>query len=188
MARPLRIAPSIVAPNERAKSLRDISAALRARSFREKLRPGRVPLLIVPAFAAGMSVAFASGWLALGRDFTPRTLAATLYIAVAAAIASATAALAARLLARRPWSARLAAALVVLIVGTALLASLFLAVETAWATHPMGELPIRVSFLVVLIIGAGALYGFLAIAAPLMLPLGLPLVALSALLIARRPH
>ena len=140
------------------------------------------------AYAGGMAAAFAAGWAWLGRDFTARTLTATLYIAVAAATAAATAALSARLLRGRPWSARIAAALILLIAGTAALASLFLAVETAWATHPMAELPVEIALLILAIIGAGALYGFLAIAGPLILPLGVPLVALSAFLIARRPR
>jgi hypothetical protein len=168
--------------------LPDRRAARCARSINEGLRPGWIAWLIVPAYAAGMAAVFAATWVWLGRDFTARTFTATLYIAVAAAIASATAALAARLLRRSPWSARIAAVLILLISGTAALASLFLAVETAWATHPMSELPMGIALLILAIIGAGALYGFLAIAGPLILPLGLPLVAVSAWLIARRPR
>jgi len=52
----------------------------------------------------------------------------------------------------------------------------------------MTELPLHIVFLVLLIISTGALYGFLAIAAPLILPLGLPLIAAVAALIAYRPR
>jgi hypothetical protein len=135
-----------------------------------------------------MALAFAAGWIGLGRDFSARTLSAALTIAVAAALAAVLALIAARLLARKPWSARFAAALILLVAGSGGLASLFIGVETAWATHPMAELPLHIVLLILLIVSTGALYGFLAIAAPLILPLGLPLIAAFAVLMARRPR
>jgi hypothetical protein len=135
-----------------------------------------------------MALAFAAGWIGLGRDFSARTLSAALSIAVAAALAAALALIAARLLARKPWSARFAAALILLVAGSGGLASLFIGIETAWATHPMAELPLHIVLLILLIVSTGALYGFLAIAAPLILPLGLPLIAAFAVLMAHRPR
>src|SRR5688572_1582732 len=51
--------------------------------------PTRARALLAPAFGAGMALAFAAGWIALGRDFSARTLSAALTIAVAAALAAA---------------------------------------------------------------------------------------------------
>ena len=150
--------------------------------------PTRARVFLAPAFGAGMALAFAAGWIGLGRDFSARTLSAALTIAVAAALAAALALTAARLLAQKPWSARFAAALILLVAGSGGLASLFIGIETAWATHPLTELPLHIALLILLIISTGALYGFLALAAPLILPLGLPLIAAFAALIAHRPR
>jgi hypothetical protein len=135
-----------------------------------------------------MALVYAASWIGLDRDFTARTLTATLYIGMASALAGAMALLAVRVLAQKPWSARFAASLILLIGATAAGASLFIGIEVAWATHPMRELPLRIVMTILLIIGASALYGFLALAGPLLLPLGLPLVAIVAWLMARPPR
>src|SRR5688572_29920217 len=77
--------------------------------------PTRARALLAPAFGAGLALAFAAGWIGLGRNFTARTLSAALTIAVAAALAAGLALLAARVLAQKPWSARFAAALILLV-------------------------------------------------------------------------
>jgi hypothetical protein len=164
------------------------TAAARPRASGTAFVQTTARVLLAPAFGAGMAMAFAAGWIGLGRDFTARAFSAALTIAVAAALAALLALIAARLLAQKPWSARYAAALILLVAGSGGLASLFIGMEMAWATHPMTELPLHIAFLVLLIISTGALYGFLAIAAPLILPLGLPLIAAFAALIAHRPR
>jgi hypothetical protein len=52
--------------------------------------------------------------------------------------------------------------------------------------HALLELSLHRALLIVAIQIAATLYGFLALAAPLILPLGLPLVVLFALLFASR--
>ena len=49
-------------------------------------------------------------------------------------------------------------------------------------------MPIRISLIILAISGAGALYNVLAVAAPLITPLGLPLIVLFAWVIARNPR
>lgn len=141
--------------------------------------------LLAPIFGVAMALCFATGWLLLERAFTSRTLFACLYVAAAAALSAGLALAAARILARRPWSARFAASLALLIAGTGGLTSLFMAIEPAWTSHPLAELPPQTVLLILATIGAASLYSFLAIAGLLMLPLGLPVMALFAALIAR---
>jgi len=54
--------------------------------------------------------------------------------------------------------------------------------------HRLSEIPIRISLIILAVSGAGALYNVLAIAAPVIMPLGLPLIALFAWLIAKSPR
>jgi hypothetical protein len=169
-----------------ARSHDSASACQSRRGTAPRLSLARVAL--APAFGAALALCYLAGWLALERALTARVGTAMIYIGVAAMLSAAAALLASRLLAGRPWSARFAAALLALVVGTTGLASLFMTVELAWTTHPLPDLPLHVVFLIIAFIGIGALYGFLAIAGHLILPLGLPIVALFALLIARPPR
>ena len=61
-------------------------------------------------------------------------------------------------------------------------------VETAWTRHSLAELAVADAARVVLTNVAVALYAFLTVAAPVMLPAGVPLLALFAALIARTPR
>lgn len=132
-----------------------------------------------------MAMSFIAGWLALDRAFTGRVLTAAIYIGVAGMLSAAAALATGFILRRKPWSARFAAALLLLTAGTGGLAALQAGVRTAWIQHALPELPIEIALLILAINIAAALYGFLAIAAPLILPLGLPLIVMSAFLIAR---
>ena len=135
-----------------------------------------------------MALSFAAGWLVLARTVTAHTATALLAIGVAGALAAGAALVAARMLRRRPWSARFAAAFLVLTVGTCGLASFFIAARIAWLSHPLPDLPLHIVLVILAITGIGALYGFLAIAGFLILPLGLPLIVLFATILARTPR
>jgi hypothetical protein len=145
----------------------------------------RSNLLLPPTFGIALGASFLIGWVSLGRAVTDRTLAACAYLAVAGAIAAGVAMIAAHLLRRRPWSARFAAALVVLTAGTVGLAASFIGAQLAWGFHDLTELPVHIVLLILAIQAASALYGFLAIAGHIILPLGVPLTAAFALFIAR---
>ena len=54
--------------------------------------------------------------------------------------------------------------------------------------HRLSEIPLRIALIILAVSSASALYNVLAIAAPLIMPLGLPLIALFAWLIARSPR
>jgi hypothetical protein len=152
-------------------------------------RPRRAlvrPAALALAFALGMAASFVTGWLALERPLTPSTAKAACFIAMAAALAAGGALPAVAWLRRRPWSARFAAAFAILTVGTVAGASLLIAVERIFVSHPLGEAPLEIVLLVLAIVGAGSLYAFLSIAAYLMLPLGLPIIVATALLVAGR--
>jgi hypothetical protein len=60
--------------------------------------------------------------------------------------------------------------------------------ELVLTFHDLSEVPIRIAIDILGYSTAGALHGVLAIAAPLTLPLGLPLIALFAILIAKNPR
>jgi hypothetical protein len=119
---------------------------------------------------------------------TDRALTATAFFAIAGTLSAGAALVAVRLLRRRPWSARMAAALFLLLTGSPGLAALFMSLLNLLTRHDILQVPIKISLLILGISGAGALYNILAIAAPMMLPLALPLVALFALAIARKPR
>jgi hypothetical protein len=63
-----------------------------------------------------------------------------------------------------------------------------MALQVVLTYHRLSEIPIKIAILILGISGAGALYNVLAIAAPLILPLGLPLVLVFAALLARGPR
>ncbi len=92
------------------------------------------------------------------------------------------------LLRRRPWTARLAATLVILFAGTVGVATAAMAAQLILRHHHLSEIPLKIAFLVVALSTAGELYTVLSAAAPLTLPLGLPAVAVFAVLIARPPR
>ena len=142
----------------------------------------------MPAFGAAIALSYVLPWLALGRAFSPRVLTATLYFALAGALASAVALLAARLFARRPWSARIAAVVICLAGGTAGFVALFLTLQIVLSHHRLSEIPIRILLIILAISGASETYNVLSIAAPLILPLGVPAILLFALLISGKPR
>ena len=135
-----------------------------------------------------MALSYTVGWLAYGREFTARTATADAYFALAGALAAGAALIAARLFRNRPWSVRMAAALICLLVGTTGFASLFTMLHVVFGFHDFSEIPIPMALIILGISGAGALYNVLAIAAPLIMPLGLPMIALFAVLIAKNPR
>jgi hypothetical protein len=150
----------------------------------------RLPALRTAAFSfgfgGGMAASYLAGWLALGRALSVQSVTAAAFIGLASVLSCGAAAIIAPRVGRRAWSARFAAALIVLICGTAAGSAVFLALATALAQHPLSELPLRIVLLVLAILSAASLYGFLSIAAWLILPLGLPLIVVAALVIARQ--
>ena len=108
--------------------------------------------------------------------------------AAAGMLSASLALLATYLLRRRPFGARMAATLFLLLLGTAGLSTLFMTLKVVLTFHRLNEIPVEIAILVLGIAGLGALYNVLTIAAPLILPLGLPATAVFAFLIARRPR
>lgn len=149
-------------------------------------RPARA--LLAPAFGAAIALFYTLGWLACGRAFTPRVATAVAHLGLAATLSAGAALLAARVLASHPWSARIAAVLLCLLAGTGGLASLFMTLQSVIVFHDLGEVPLAMALYVLGISGASALYNVLSIAAPLILPLGLPLTVVFAVLIAANPR
>jgi hypothetical protein len=145
-------------------------------------------VLLPAACGLAMALSFGAGWVLLGRAFTGRTLAAAIHIGIAAAVAAALALLALHLLRPRRWAIRFALAIVLLWAGTCAVAALTMGVETAWTRHTLTELALADALRVVAINVAAALYTLLTVAAPLMLPAGVPLVVLFAALVARTPR
>ena len=146
-------------------------------------------VFLAPAYGALIALSYALGWLFLERAFTPRVLGATVYLALAGMLSAGAALVAAKLLAGRSWSARLAAAASCLLIGTVGLASVMMTLEMVLTHHRLTEIPIRVSVVILGISGAGAfLPSVLTIAAPIILPLRVPLIAFFAVLIARAPR
>lgn len=164
------------------------STASPTRDGRNLRLSGLTRALLAPAFGAAIALSFTLGWLALDRAFTPHTMTAAAYFALAGTLSAGAALVAMRLFARHPWSARMAAALVCLLAGTAGFASVFMMLEDVLTFHDLTEVPIPIVILILAISSAGALYNVLAIAAPLILPLGLPMIALFAILIAQNPR
>jgi hypothetical protein len=144
--------------------------------------------VLAPAYGAAIALAFALSWGVLQRGLDGRTLLATAYFGLAGTLAALAALVAGFLLRTRAASARFAAALVLLLLGTAGFAGVFLTLQLVLTFHRLNEVPLKIALLILGISGAGALYNVLAIAAPLILPLGLPAVVLFAILIARRPR
>jgi hypothetical protein len=161
---------------------------LRHWSGRDPRLSGLVRALLAPAFGALIALSYALGWLYLERSFTPRMLTATVYFAVAGTLSAGAGVIGAQLLSKRRESARMAAVLICLIAGTTGFAALFLTLDIVLTHHRLSEIPIRISLIILGISGAGALYNVLAVAAPLTPPLGAPVIALFAVLIARVPR
>ena len=82
----------------------------------------------------------------------------------------------------------MAASLICLLAGTVGFSALFTALQVVLIHHRLSEIPTGIAILILGISGLGATYNVLAFAAPLMLPLALPAVALFAILIARTPR
>ena len=135
-----------------------------------------------------MALSLLAGWLFVGRAVTASSLTALAYLAAAGTMAAALALAANWLLKRRPWTARLAAALFLLIAGTVGLASFLIGIETAMDTHDLGDVPLRTVLVILALTSAATLYNFLAVAGFLMLPLGAPIMVLFALAIAGMPR
>ena len=85
----------------------------------------------------------------------------------------------------RPWSARFAAAIVLLTCGTVGLTSLALGFRTALTSHALAELPAIVAIRIVILSSLGSLYSFLAMTGFLLLPPAIPLIGIFAALAAR---
>jgi hypothetical protein len=135
-----------------------------------------------------VALSFLLGSLFLGRAPTPRLALATTDFAVAGTFAAAVALVAARLLSARPWSARISAVALCLMIGTVGLAVLLLMLELVLPHHRLDEIPFRIVLIILAISGAGETYTLLTIASRLILPIGLPATILFALLIAGRPR
>lgn len=133
-----------------------------------------------------MGLILLAGMLALGRPFTEASAAAASLIAIAAAISGGVAALAARWLGRRVWTARFAALLLILMVGTAGLTAFFLTIHMVWRAGHLTEVPLHVIGWILATLGAASLYYVLAITGHFLLPLGLPLIVVVALVLAGR--
>jgi hypothetical protein len=132
-----------------------------------------------------MAASLIIGWMALGRAVADRQAMAAVFVGIAGFISCIAAELAVRRLRRPGRAAQFAAAIVALTVGTISGASFLLGIERAWASHPLLELPPKIVFMILTIVGAGSLYTFMSIAAWLILPLGLPIIVLTAFLLAR---
>jgi hypothetical protein len=145
-------------------------------------------LLLAPAFGAAIAISYLLAWLFLERAFTQRVLTATFYFAVAGTLSAGAALAGVHLFSKRRLSARFAAALICLLAGTAGFAILFFTLDIVLSHHRLSELPIRISLIILGISGAGTAYSMLALAAPIILPLGIPLIAIFAFVIARRPR
>jgi hypothetical protein len=163
-----------------------LASALTVSAARRR-RMARV-LLLPTACGLAMALSFGAGWVLLGRAFTGRTLAAAIHVGIAAAVAAALALLALHLLRPRRWPTRFAMGIALLSAGTCAVAALTMGVETAWTRHTLTELALADALRVVAINVAAALYTLLTVAAPLILPAGVPLVVLFAALVARTPR
>jgi hypothetical protein len=148
------------------------------------IRPSTI--VVPPLFGLAMAASFAALWLAVGRAATAEMVMASLVIATASLVSCVVALFAGCLLRRRPWSARFAAALILLITGTAALTSAAIGAHLAWTTHPLPELSPKLVLVILAASSVAALYGFLTIPAYLILPLGLPLILATAAWIAQR--
>ena len=166
-------------------SLEETGSARREGNRRLK---GLARALLAPAFGAAIATSYALAWLFLERAFTPRVLTASLYFAIAGTLSAGAGLIAARLLAKRRGNARIAAVLICLVAGTAGFATLFFTLDIVLTHHRLSEIPIRISLIILGISGAGTMYNMLAVAAPIIVPLGLPMIVLFALLIARTPR
>lgn len=159
-----------------------------ARSDEDPRLSGFARALLAPAFGAAIAISYALAWLFLERSITPRVLNATAYFALAGTLSAGAALAATGFLTKWRWGIRLAVAVLCLTAGTLLLAALFMMLQTVLTYHRLSEIPIGITIAILGISGAGALYNVLTSAAPLILPLGAPVIVLFAVLIARVPR
>ena len=143
---------------------------------------------IAIAFAAAMMMAFAATWLLLDRAITGKVLLAMAFLALAAFIAALAAETVVALLGRRPSTARFAAAILILIVGTVGLMSALLMAQSVLASYDLAVVPAAMALQILMISGAAALYNFLTLAGLVILPFSLPIIVVFAWLIARAPR
>lgn len=143
-------------------------------------------ILLAPAFGIAMALCFAAGWFLVDRGFTVRSSYALSFLAVSGTVSAGVAEAAARILARAAWSARFAAAFIILAAGTVALASIIMMIQVVFTHHDMREVPVAMAVRIMAINSAAAFHNMLALAAPLMLPLALPLVVVFAGIIAGR--
>jgi CBS domain containing-hemolysin-like protein len=135
------------------------------------------------AFGVAMAAALALPWMSLGRAATPRLAAAVLLFGICGAAAALATSALMRRMARSPFTARYAAALVALLLGTAGLMCSVMTVGAA-GEHLFEGLPPKTIGLIFAYTVAASLYNFLAVAGWLLLPLGLPVIVIFAGLLA----
>jgi hypothetical protein len=137
-------------------------------------------------FGVLMGLSLAVSLRVLGRPTTGSSLAGAANIGFAAMLSAWVAVIAASFLVKRPWSARYAASLLILIAGTGALTTVQLVFEMAWQFGHLTNLPPGIAGLILANLGAAALYYFLTIPGILILPLAMPLIFATAAFIARR--
>lgn len=144
--------------------------------------------ILPAAFGAAIGASYALSWSVLERAWTPDALAATAIMTAAGILAGIAALWLMHRLDAADGFTRFAAALLVLPAATAAFASIGLFAERLiYAEHaPFGMWLHQVWWLIGL--AASAAFLFLAIAGRIMLPLGVILMVLFAVLFAARPE
>lgn len=123
-------------------------------------------------------------WVSLERPLSRDAVFTAGLFAAAGTLAAGLARIAAAIQARRQWSARFAAALVLLAAAPPLVLSLVMGVQTLTRFHDISEIPPHIAALIIVILGGGSLYGLLSTALREMVPLALPAMLVFAWLIA----
>ena len=145
-----------------------------------------VRVLLSLLFGLVIASSYGLAWLLLERAFTSRAWTAVAFVGGASAVSAMVASAVLPFLARRPWTARVAAAFIVLSVGTVGLTSLLLGISTASAFHPLRGLPVGSLLIVIALNARAALYNVLSLAGYLLLPLGLPATVAFAFFFTQR--
>lgn len=135
-----------------------------------------------------MAICLILAWLILGRALTRDTVTATVFLATAATVSAGFALAATGWLRTRGWSARFAAALVLLAAGTLGFTSLLMMLHTVVRAHDLTDVPVAVAVAVAAISTVAALHNFLTLAGLAILPLALPVILAFAVLLARDPR
>ena len=119
------------------------------------------------------------------RPLTFDMLEVTLLLGLAGTGAALAAGVANRLLARRPFSARFAAVILVAVAGTIIIVSLLIGAHMVWSVRSDG-----ISHMLrTMVVGpAVAAYSFLGTTGLILMPLAFPLVLVVAWLLARKPR